>query len=113
LQGVHERIHGVHFSSGFSTPLCSARLPAAGRKRQVPKNMNIRFENEPKIFTTGAFLQPLRVKDSEGKDIWIWYVSEFIDDSFKDGEVYNPKETANTLVELIEQKSQGQLGSTK
>jgi hypothetical protein len=36
-----------------------------------------------------------------GNEIWIWYVSEFIDDSFKDGEVYNPKEIAGSLDELF------------
>lgn len=40
------------------------------------------FDNSPTIFTTGAFLKPVKVADSEGKEIWVWYVSGFIDDSF-------------------------------
>jgi len=53
--------------------------------------------NNTKIFTTGAYLQPMKVKDVNGNDFWIWTVSEFVDDSFKDGEVYNPKEKAESL----------------
>lgn len=63
--------------------------------------MNIIFDNEPKIFTTGAFLQPVKVVDSDGKEIWVWYVTEFIDDSFKDGEIYNPVEISNKKEILI------------
>lgn len=59
------------------------------------------FDNSPTIFTTGAFLKPMKVTDSEGKEIWVWYVSEFIDDSFLDGAIYNPKETANAKEMLI------------
>lgn len=58
-------------------------------------------DDNPTIFTTGAFLNPMKVTDSEGREIWIWYVSEFIDDSFLNGEVLNPKETANTKEVLI------------
>ena len=56
---------------------------------------------KPIIFTTGAFLQPMKVKDDNGKEYWIWAVLEFADDSFKDGEVYNPKETAKNLGSLL------------
>lgn len=62
---------------------------------------SIEFQNEPQIFTTGAFLKPMKVTDSEGKEIWVWYVSEFIDNSFKDGEEYNPKENAVSFDELV------------
>jgi len=62
---------------------------------------SIEFQNEPQIFTTGAFLKPMKVTDSEGKEIWVWYVSEFIDGSFKDGEEYNPKENAVSFDELV------------
>jgi hypothetical protein len=64
---------------------------------------NLIFENEPTIFTTGAFLKPMKVFDSSGKEIWVWYVSEFIDDSFLDGEIYNPQETANSNDELVKE----------
>lgn len=59
------------------------------------------FHNKPNIYTTGAFLQPARIVDNAGKEIWIWYVSEFTDDSFLDGNVYNPQEVANSKEELI------------
>ena len=61
------------------------------------------FDIEPKVFTTGAFLQPGKVIDSTGKEIWIWYVSEFTDDSYLDGKVYNPQETANSKEKLIKE----------
>ncbi|MDR3286464.1 MAG: hypothetical protein LBT27_03370 [Prevotellaceae bacterium] len=57
--------------------------------------------SEPTIFTTGAFLRPMKVKDIEGKDFWIWTVARFEDDSFYDGEVYNPVEVANSLEKLL------------
>ncbi|MBS1572290.1 MAG: hypothetical protein JST62_07860 [Bacteroidetes bacterium] len=65
------------------------------------------FEENPTIFTTGAFLKPMKVTDSEGKEIWVWYVSEFIDDSFLNGEVYNTKETSNDLETLVEELREG------
>ena len=62
------------------------------------------IENEPIIQTNGAFLKPIKVTDSEGKEIWLWYVSEFTDDSFdENGEIFNPKEYANTKLELLTQ----------
>ncbi len=62
---------------------------------------NLLFDSDPIIYTTGAFLKPMKVKDSEGKVIWLWYVSEFNEDSFKDGEVYNPNEFGTTKEELL------------
>ncbi|NUO09500.1 MAG: hypothetical protein HUU08_12615 [Candidatus Brocadia sp.] len=59
------------------------------------------FDNEPIIYTIGAFLKPLQVTDSEGREIWVWYVSEFDEGSFKDGKPYNPKEFANSKKELL------------
>lgn len=61
------------------------------------------FDSEPKIYTTGAFLQPAKIIDSSGKEIWLWYVCEFTDDSFLDGEIYNPQETANSKEKLIKE----------
>lgn len=61
------------------------------------------FDNDLKIYTTGAFLQPAKVVDSTGKEIWIWYVSEFTDDSFLNGDIYNPMETATTKEELLQE----------
>ena len=61
------------------------------------------LDNEPIIYTTGAFLKPLKVTDSEGKVIWLWYVSEFMEDSFRNGQIYNPQESANSKLELLSQ----------
>ena len=54
-----------------------------------------------KIFTTGAFLQPMKVKDVNGNDFWIWAVENFEDSCFYDGEEYNPSEIAGSLEELL------------
>ena len=63
---------------------------------------SLMFDNEPKIQTNGAFLKPIKVTDSEGKEIWLWYVSEFTDDSFdENGDVFNPKEWDNSKLELL------------
>ena len=43
------------------------------------------------IFTTGAFLRPIKIIQ-DGQELWMWTVAEFIDDSFEDGAVYNPAE---------------------
>ena len=56
---------------------------------------------KPDIFTTGAFLYPMKIKDSNGGDLWKWVVSEFDGDSFRDGEEFNPPESAETLEELL------------
>ncbi len=57
--------------------------------------------SELQVFTTGAFIKPIKIVDGEGKEKWIWYVSEFVDDTFKGGEVYNPLESADTLKNLV------------
>lgn len=59
------------------------------------------FENDPVIHTTGAFLKPIKVTNSNGIEQWLWFVSEFVEDSFLDGKVYNPKEFASSKEELL------------
>ncbi|MDR2151601.1 MAG: hypothetical protein LBO72_02165 [Helicobacteraceae bacterium] len=56
------------------------------------------------IFTTGAYLRPLKIKDDSGKERWLWTVSEFIDDTFMDGKVFNPNEIADTLENLLQEE---------
>ena len=57
---------------------------------------------DPMIYTTGAFLQTLKLVDEMGHERWVWMVAEFDGDSFYDGDVYNPKEYADTKKELLE-----------
>ena len=47
------------------------------------------------IFTTGAFLRQIKVIQ-DGQELWMWTVAEFVDDSFKDGEVFNPPKLSET-----------------
>jgi hypothetical protein len=43
-------------------------------------------ENSNKrIFTTGAFLHPMKVKDEHDNDVWVWRVEKFEDSTFCDG----------------------------
>ena len=58
------------------------------------------------IFTTGAFLQPMKV-NIDGEIYWRWVVSEFIDDSFMYDRMVNPIESTeqlNTMVESIDEE---------
>jgi hypothetical protein len=57
-------------------------------------------KHNPQIYTTGAFLRPMQVKDANDNDIWIWAVEKFEDDSYNNGEVCNPLEVATTLEQL-------------
>lgn len=51
------------------------------------------------VYTNGAYLVPKRV---DGQ--WVWVVSEFDGETFGDGQLMNPTETATTLEELYEDK---------
>jgi hypothetical protein len=63
------------------------------------------IDNQPVIQTNGAFLKPIKVTTLEGKEIWLWYVSEFTDDSFdENGQIFNPKEFGATKIELLSQE---------
>jgi hypothetical protein len=53
------------------------------------------------IYTTGAFLYPVKVTDSSGNMVWLWAVSQFEDDSFYLGETCNPVEKSATWEELL------------
>jgi hypothetical protein len=47
-------------------------------------------EAEPRIYTSGAYLIPMRIM--KGKDErYVWVVSEFDDDSFHEGELCSPR----------------------
>jgi hypothetical protein len=61
---------------------------------------NHKFE-DPILFTTGAYIQPLKVVDSVGSEKWFWVVSEFDGDTFLDGETFNPVESGLTKQELL------------
>ena len=53
------------------------------------------------IYTTGAFIAPVKVTDENGNDVWMWAVSQFEDDTYSDGKLCNPVVTANTSEELL------------
>jgi hypothetical protein len=39
-------------------------------------------KNSSQIYTTGAYLRPLQIKDIDGKECWIWNVEQFEDDTY-------------------------------
>ena len=53
------------------------------------------------IYTTGAFLYPVKVTGSNGNTEWLWAVSQFEDDSYLDGEICNPVESADSIKKLL------------
>jgi hypothetical protein len=57
--------------------------------------------NNTQIFTTDAYLQPMKITDKTGKEFWIWTGESFEEDSFKDGKICNPPETAESLEKLL------------
>lgn len=54
-----------------------------------------------KIFTTGAFLQPMKVRDAHGNDFWIWATEKFEGSCFCNGEAFHPVEVADSLENLL------------
>lgn len=52
------------------------------------------------IYTNGAFCRPEPVI-KYGRPMWQWVVSEFIEESFYDGEPFNPVELAETRDGLV------------
>lgn len=58
-------------------------------------------ENNPVLFTTGAFIVPRKI-DVDGKKIWFWIVESFEDDTFYNSKLCNPHEWAETKHQLLE-----------
>ena len=58
---------------------------------------------DTEIYTTGAFLRPMKVPSNHSETgwVWRWVVTEFTDDSFTDGDIYNPAVCAYTGEELL------------
>jgi hypothetical protein len=53
------------------------------------------------IYTTGAFLFPVKVTESNGNEVWLWAVSQFEDDSYCDGKTCSPVVSAETVENLL------------
>lgn len=47
-------------------------------------------EAGPRIYTTGAYLVPMRITKGEDER-YVWVVGEFDDDSYYDGELCSPR----------------------
>jgi len=55
------------------------------------------------IFTNGAFVTPVKII-IHGVEEWRWLVSSFEDDSFLNGKYVDPKESANSLQDILEEE---------
>lgn len=58
-------------------------------------------EIEPRIFTTGAHIVPIKVT-IENKQRYVWVVDEFSDDSYLDGNCCNPVVYADNVQKLLQ-----------
>lgn len=57
-------------------------------------------EAEPKIFSTGVHLVPMKIS-VEGKEKFIWVAEEFEDDTYFDGRNISARIIANKIEELF------------
>lgn len=55
----------------------------------------------PVLYTTGAYIRPLKIIGQDGGEVWVWEVSEFDGDTFYDGDVYHPMKFARSKDELL------------
>lgn len=58
-------------------------------------------KREPRIYTTGAFLVPMRVRIGD-KERFLWVVENFNDDTYWNGRTCNPMLYANELQDLLQ-----------
>lgn len=59
------------------------------------------MNSKNQIYTTGAHLKPLKTIDVSGKEVWVWYVTEFSEPSFQNGLEIEAKEVSNEETSLI------------
>lgn len=59
------------------------------------------FDEKPIAFTTGALIKPMRVTNNVGEEFWIWRISEFIDDTYHNGDVVLPNEISTSDDEIL------------
>jgi len=71
------------------------------RKPRKKKAKPVYEFDEPILYTTGAFIQPVKLTRKDGSEVWMWVVSEFDGDTFYDGDVHNPQECGDTKEELL------------
>jgi hypothetical protein len=66
--------------------------------------MSIEFLGEPQVFTTGAYLRPIKINTHHGER-YVWVVDAFEDDTYLDGDYIDPDSTAKTIAGLVEKFS--------
>jgi hypothetical protein len=57
-------------------------------------------DNEPRIYSTGVYLVPLKVSVN-GNSRWVWVAEEFDNDTYLDGDLIDPNIMANKLDKVI------------
>ena len=58
-------------------------------------------ESEPRIYTTGVYLVPMRIT-TDGKERFVWIADEFNDDTYLDSELCTPNVYSDDLDNMIE-----------
>lgn len=58
-------------------------------------------ESEPRLYATGAYLVPMKIK-TNGKERFVWIVDEFKDDTYLDGELCSPFVYSDDLDNMID-----------
>ncbi len=58
-------------------------------------------EREPRIYTTGAFLVPMKIKIGT-KERFVWVVDAFNDETYLHGELCDPAIYANNSKNLLQ-----------
>ncbi len=62
--------------------------------------------DQPVLYITGAFIQPVKYIKENGDEVWLWVVNEFDGDTFHNGDVQNPREYGDTKAELLSTESE-------
>ncbi|MBM4165983.1 MAG: hypothetical protein FJ218_03570 [Ignavibacteria bacterium] len=68
---------------------------------QTTSSKHIPINKADYIFTTGAFLIPMKI-NIDGEYYWRWIVSEFVDDSFLYERMVNPIECTDKIETMLE-----------
>ena len=66
-----------------------------------PLVVNRSTKKDVVIFTTGAYLVPKLIHIEGNLWRWMWIVTSFENDSFMNGDTFNPPEAAESVEQLV------------
>lgn len=68
--------------------------------KKIPQPTLTYHPSRDPVYTTGAFIQPVSYVGSDGETVFGWIVTEFEDDTYRDGECLNIEVSADNLAGL-------------